>query len=220
VADQHFGKYRGEVVDNRDDQHLGRLQVEVLALYPDGETMPALPALPYGVFFVPEVGAKVLVECVDGDPGDLVWTGILPVPGSWPEEAKADPPQLRVIKTATGQLLILNDKSGEEGIEIRDAVHKHVVKLDKDGVKVSDGAKSHELTMTAGGVTLKASGELKLTGSSITIDAGATGVVQVKGLQIKLGDGAQPVFRMGDQGVGNLGAPVPMTITTNTKVMA
>jgi hypothetical protein len=98
VADQHFGKYRGEVVDNRDDQHLGRLQVEVLALYPDGETMPALPALPYGVFFVPEVGAKVLVECVDGDPGDLVWTGVLPVPGSWPEEAKADPPQLRVMR--------------------------------------------------------------------------------------------------------------------------
>jgi len=220
VADQHFGKYRGEVVDNRDDQHLGRLQVEVGALYGEGVTVPALPALPYGIFFVPDVGATVLVECVDGDPGDLVWTGILPVPGGWPEEAKADPPQLRVIKTATGQLLILDDKDGEEGIELRDTKHKHVVRLDKDGVKVSDGVNSHELTMTSSGVTLRASGELKLTGKSVTIDAGASGVVQVKGLTIKLGDGAQPVFRMGDQGVGNLGAPVPMTITTNTKVLA
>jgi hypothetical protein len=219
VADQHFGKYRGEVVDNRDDQHLGRLQVEVGALYGEGVTVPALPALPYGVYFVPEVGAKVLVECVDGDPGDLVWTGVLPVPGSWPEEAKADPPQLRVIKTATGQLLILNDKSGAEGIELRDATHKHAVKLDNNGVTIRDGANGHELTMTSSGVTLKAAGELKLTGSSVTIDAGA-GVVQIKGLTVKLGDGAQPIFRMGDQGVGNLGAPVALTVTTNTKVLA
>jgi hypothetical protein len=219
VAGQHFGKYRGEVVDNRDDQHLGRLQVAVPALYPDGEALPALPALPYGVFFVPEVGAKVLVECVDGDPGDLVWTGVLPVPGSWPEEGKADPPQLRVIKTATGQLLILNDKRGEEGIEIRDAKHQHVVKLDKDGVKVTtDGAKGHQLTMTASGVTIKSSGALNLSGSSITVDAGGTGTVEVKGREVLLGDGQFPVFRMNDQGVGNLGAPVPLTISTNLKV--
>ena len=212
MADQHFGKYRGEVVDNRDGQHLGRLQVEVLALYPDGETMPALPALPYGVFFVPEVGAKVLVECVDGDPGDLVWTGVLPVPGSWPEEAKADPPQLRVIKTATGQLLILNDKRGEEGIEIRDTEHKHVVKLDKNGVKVSEGTKGHELAMTAGGVTVTAVGgaKVELTASGVTVDAGP-GKVQVKGLEVALGLGVSPVLRQADVLIGNLGAPVVAT---------
>jgi Type VI secretion system/phage-baseplate injector OB domain len=220
MAGQHFGKYRGEVVDNRDDQHLGRLQVAVPALYPDCEALPALPVLPYGVFFVPEVGAKVLVECVDGDPGDLVWTGVLPVPGSWPEEGKADPPQLRVIKTATGQLLILSDKRGEEGIEIRDAEHQHVVKLDKNGVNVTDGANKHELAMTSSGMTVKSSGALTLSGSSISINASA-GNVEVDGVQILLGKGASlPVFRMTDQGVGNLGAPVALTVTPNIKVKA
>jgi hypothetical protein len=46
------------------------------------------------------------------------------------------------------------------------------------------------------------------------------GIVQVKGSMVGLGPGALPVIRIGDQGIGNLGAPVPITISTNTQVLA
>ena len=39
------------------------------------------------------------------------------------------------------------------------------------------------------------------------------------GPMVKLNDGAMPALRMGDQGIGNLGAPVPITIPTQFTVL-
>jgi hypothetical protein len=106
-------------MDNHDPENLGQLKVSTPNIFPPEELMIARPALPYGVFFVPEPGAKVWVEFEGGDTGLPLWTGVQYVPGEWPPEAREDPPKKRVIKTAAGHLVILNDKSGEEGIEIR-----------------------------------------------------------------------------------------------------
>ena len=118
MPDAYFGKYTGVVGDNRDPENLGRLRVIVPAIFPSGDTVMARPALPYGVFFVPEIGSKVWVEFESGDPGLPLWTGVQYEAGEWPAEARVDPPQKRVIKSPSGHLLILNDRGGEEGIEI------------------------------------------------------------------------------------------------------
>ena len=119
MMEKYFGKYSGIVVDNRDDQRLGQLQVSVPAIFPADDAIVARPALPYGVYFVPEVDAKVWIEFEGGDPGLPIWTGLQSVPGEWPQEADVSPPAKRVIKTASGQLIILNDISSEQGIEIQ-----------------------------------------------------------------------------------------------------
>jgi hypothetical protein len=218
---QYFGKYTGIVKDNRDDDNLGRLRVSVPTIYPEDELVTARPALPYGFFFVPENEVKVWIEFEGGDPGLPLWTGVQYVPGEWPEEAMANPPQKRVIKTASGHLLSFNDTSGGESIEIRDAVNQHVITLDKQGIKVSDGKNRHTLTLDSSGVKVETTTgqKLQLTASLTTVEGGP-GIVEVKGSLVKLGPGTLPVIRLTDSGIGNLGAPVVMSVTSNTQVLA
>lgn len=211
---QYFGKYTGIVKDNKDDKKLGHLAVVVPAIFPEDEQMVARPALPYGFFFVPEVDAKVWVEFEGGDPGLPLWTGIQYIQGEWAKEAEEDPPEKRVIKSAQGHLVILNDKSGEEAIEIIEGKNGHTLKLDKDGVTLKDGKNSHEITFDATTITIKHGS----TGAKIEI--GPSGIL-IDGPQIKLSSSAAlPVLRVTDQGIGNLGAPVVMTGPGNPKVMA
>lgn len=118
MPDKYFGKYLGTVQDNLDPQVLGRLRVCVPTIDEKDDQLWAVPALPYGFFFVPEVGHKVWVEFEGGDLRSPVWTGIHYVAGEWPEAARESAPQRRVIKSAAGNVIILKDESGEAGIEI------------------------------------------------------------------------------------------------------
>jgi hypothetical protein len=119
MPDKYFGKYSGIVMDNLDPEQLGRVRVSVPAIFPPDEVLWARPALPYGHFFVPEIGLKVWVEFEGGDTGLPLWTGLQYVPGEWPPEAAVSPPQRRVIKSAVGNFIILYDMGAEQGIEIR-----------------------------------------------------------------------------------------------------
>lgn len=130
-------------------------------------------------------------------------------------------------------------KMDSNGVKITDGTNSHEITMDSSGVKISEGINSHEASFDAQGVTITdgmnqhsvsmgASGikieavtgaKVEITPAGITIDAGA-GLVQVKGVSVMLGPGVLPVIRVGDMGVGNLGAPVPITITTNTQVLA
>jgi hypothetical protein len=117
--EKYFGKYSGTVEDNRDADTIGKIMVSVPTIFPEEELMPARCALPYGLFFVPEKGQKVWVEFEAGESGAPIWTGIqYPEGERWPEEAQANPPDRRVIKTASGQVIILHDRPEERGIEI------------------------------------------------------------------------------------------------------
>jgi hypothetical protein len=238
-AGAHFGKYSGIVKDNRDDQKLGQLQLSVPSLFPPDELVTARAALPYGFFFVPENEAKVWVEFEGGDPGLPIWTGIQYVAGEWASAAEANPPQRRVIKTASGHLVQFYDKSGEEKIEIKDGVNGHVITLDSTGIQIKDGKNQHELVLDGQGIQIKDGKnqhQLTLDGQGVQIKDGknmntvtlsSSGIkaenamgakvslsgpsVEVNGPMVKLGpSAAMPVLRIGDSGVGNLGAPVPL----------
>lgn len=210
----HFGKYSAIVKDNRDDQKLGQLQLSVPSLFPPDELVTARAALPYGFFFVPEVGAKVWAEFEGGDPGLPIWTGIQYVAGEWAAEAAGNPPQRRVIKTAAGHMVKLHDKSGEEKIEIEDGVNGHVITLDANGIHIKDGKNQHELTLDALGITIrdgKNMNTVTLAAAGVTVQTAPGGTVDLAGTMVKLSlAAAMPVLRIGDSGIGNLGAPVPL----------
>lgn len=237
----HFGKYSGIVKDNRDDEKLGQLQLSVPNLFPPDELVKARAALPYGFFFVPEVEAKVWVEFEGGDPGLPIWTGIQYVAGEWAAEAAENPPQRRVIKTAAGHLVKFHDKSGEEKIEIEDGVNGHVITLDKNGILITDGKNQHEITLDGQGVKVKdganqnevtldgqgvkvkdgKNNSVALTAAGVALESSAGGKVEIVGPLIKLSSSAaMPVLKIGDSGVGNLGAPVPLIGPGNPMVLA
>lgn len=236
MPDLYFGLYSGVVKDNQDPDKLGRLQVSVPSIFPPDELMQARPALPYGVFFVPENEALVWIAFEGGRPGLPLWTGVQSVSSTAIAEADVDPPQKRVIKTASGHLILLNDVSGSEAIEIKDGVNGHSVTFDQQGVKIVDGANGHELEMSSSGATLTASGhevalassgvtvktqagaKVELTSSGVTIES--PGTVDVKGSLVKLNNGVLPVARVSDQGIGNLGAPVVILPPGNPTVLA
>ncbi len=147
-----------------------------------------------------------------------------------------DGEEMLTIVEATNQNVITMDK---DGIVIHEGQSSHEVRMDGDGVSITDGANSHEIRMDSSGVaisdgtsqnsvtvsgsdiSIEALGGAKvaLSPAGVTIDAGA-GLVEVKGTLVKLGAGALPVIRVGDMGIGNLGAPVPITTTTNSQVLA
>ncbi len=192
MPERYFGKYTGVVKDNQDDQNLGQVKVSVPSIFPPDELMTARPALPYGHFFVPENEAKVWVEFEGGDPGLPIWTGLQYVSGEWPDEANANPPQYRVIKTACGHLMIFNDKSGEARIYIKDGVNGHEIILDQNGIQIKDGVNANQavilngqgiqvndtnqnsLALTSSGATLSISSgaKVELTSSGVTVDTG------------------------------------------------
>jgi hypothetical protein len=229
---QYFGKYTGIVKDNRDNDNLGQIRVSVPAIFPAEEQIVARPALPYGFFFVPENEAKVWVEFEGGDPGLCLWTGVNYIAGEWPADARVNPPQYRAIVTAASHVLQFDDKSGEEAIHLKDGVNHHEVHLTNSGIDIKDGVNHHELRLDSGGVTVTANtgstitlrvspgGTITIDASGITVDAGSLPVT-VLGLVVKLSSSAaMPVLRLGDSGVGNLGAPVPLIGPGNLTVLA
>ena len=110
-----------------------------------------------------------------------------------------------------------------------DGKNNHTITLSSSGIKISDGANHHEIEMGSSSVTVKhgagaakvtlESASVKAVAGSSTVELGPA-TAKVDGPVVMLGAGAMPVLHLGDQGIGNLGAPVPITITTQTKVMA
>ena len=237
MADQYFGKYSAIVKDNQDADELGILQVSVPTIFPADELVAARAALPYGMFFVPEVDTQIWVEFEGGDTEFPIWTGVQHIAGTWAPEAAKNPPTVRAFKTAAGHLLIFDDTSGSESIVLTDGVNAHRLKFDADGITLTDGQSNHVIEMGSSAVTVKHGGgvaKVTLEAAAVKAEAGPASVVTVTsgevtvnapkvtvgGGQVLLGAGLAPVLHLGDQGIGNLGAPVPITITTQMQVMA
>jgi uncharacterized protein involved in type VI secretion and phage assembly len=151
---KYWGKYRAIVVDRNDPELLGRLKLRVPSLLADASTGWAWPAAPYagadvGFFFVPKVGDLVWVEFAEGELEHPIWTG-----GAWakpsgqsevPKEAQASYPDQPVIKTASGQILIISDVPGSEKIIIRS----------KSGCEIESDPNSNRITVRAGEVVVR-----------------------------------------------------------------
>ncbi len=170
-ADQRFyGKYRGRVTENEDEDDLGRIRARVPDVLREEETGWALPCAPYagdgsGLFTVPPVGAGVWIEFEGGDVSRPIWSGCWWGDEQVPEnnEGNRATPDVKILRSEQGLLVSLDD-SGQ-------TIH----------VSDGDGRNVLEIEVQAGQVILKA----------------ATKAI-VEAPQIELVDGARHPLVFGD----------------------
>ena len=168
-----FGVVTGVVTNNQDPEGLGRVKLKFPWLSDEEESDWARVASPMagkerGLWLLPEVEDEVLVAFERGDIrypyviGSL-WSKNAPPPLS-NDDGKND---LRILKSRSGHVIRLNDKDGEESIEIVD-------KSEKNSIVIS--TKDNKITITAeSDVTIESkNGKLVLSGKNgVEITSGA-----------------------------------------------
>lgn len=133
------GLYAGKVEEQRER---GQLVVSIPSVFqksdPEYHAL-ARPCMPYGHFYVPEVGDQVWLAFENGDPAAPVWLGVFYPTEKMPSEAgsDSDPPTKRVIQTKAGHFLKLDDSDGNEEIVLKDK-NENSVALRKDEVRIED----------------------------------------------------------------------------------
>jgi uncharacterized protein involved in type VI secretion and phage assembly len=158
-----LGKFRGQVVSNRDPLGIGRVTVKVPDVLGDEPSTWALPCLPFtgrqsGQYAVPAEGAGVWVEFEQGDPSYPVWTGCwYGHESELPPDALTGSPahQNVVIQTSDQHKLVMGDVPGGNGIRLQAATGAYV-QIDEKGVTIANGQ----------GVSIV------LTGSEVNINEG------------------------------------------------
>jgi uncharacterized protein involved in type VI secretion and phage assembly len=182
------------VVDDLDDpEGLGRVRVRFPHLDQElsnwARLVSAGAGQDRGNFFRPERGDEVIVAFEHDDPRrPYVLGGVWSVPDPPPPDKKAVDNDLRQIVTRSGHVVRFDDGKGAERIEIIAAGGDQKVVLDSAGkrievtadqgnivVEASSGdvevTSSKNLTISAGGnIEIKATGTLKLSGSSVDIN--------------------------------------------------
>ena len=106
----YFGKYRGRVESNIDEELMGRIQVSCPAV-PGLRLGWAMPCVPYagpgvGWFAIPPIGADVWVEFEAGDPNYPIWAGCFWQAGQIPIPP-GDPNTKAFVTTACR--IVMND---------------------------------------------------------------------------------------------------------------
>ncbi len=140
-----YGKYRGIVTDNNDPDKQGRIQAKVPELFGDDPTGWAMACVPYapsghGFLVLPEPDSNVWMEFEGGDPSRPIWSGCW-----WPQNGAASiaSPSVKVLETAAGNRITLDDTSGSELVKIEDkngatvTLAKQGIELKKAGMKIA-----------------------------------------------------------------------------------
>jgi hypothetical protein len=142
---KYYGKYRGKVLEKKDDLNLGRVLVNVPTVMGTGENW-AWPAAPFagvqaGVYVLPPPGSNVWVEFEEGDGDKPIWSGGFWDTGTVPSVA-LDPawPVPHILLQTTGRNLIhiCDGKSGPltaGGIVLTSG--NSTVVIGPDGVKIT-----------------------------------------------------------------------------------
>ncbi|HET7514506.1 MAG TPA: phage baseplate assembly protein V [Gaiella sp.] len=147
---QRNAVYRGFVVEGRDPDERGRVQVSLPEF--DEQVWAARATLDAGdergTWFVPANGDEVLVAFESGDERRPVVIGSLWSSDQRPPESD---PKRTLVRTRHGATAVLDEGNG--AIEVSD-LHGNVV------------------TLSGGGVTIRSASKVKLTASMIEIDAG------------------------------------------------
>jgi uncharacterized protein involved in type VI secretion and phage assembly len=186
---QHYGKYRGFVVDNRDPEKRGRLKLKVPTVLGDQDTGWALPCLPFGglanqgLFMIPEVDAQVWVEFEEGNLDHPIWVGVFwQQTSDTPEEAALDEPTTRIIRTPSGQVLQFDDQSGEEQFRLAHPAGTELTINPQGTVELTDAAGAKlTLDSESNQVILEDS-----NGNTVTLDASGTKIQDSNGNQVEM----------------------------------
>ncbi len=187
----------GVVTNNQDPAGLGRVKVKFPWLSDSEESFWARVAAPMagkgrGFYFLPEVEDEVLIAFEQGDARFPYVLGSL-----WNGQDK--PPEdgavldRRVLKSATGHAVVLDDTKDKEKIEIIDKSGKNTIVIDtaKNTITITS---DKDITLSASNGTIKLEAKkIEIKSSAETaIEAGAgmdvkaTGTMNVKGAMVNI----------------------------------
>lgn len=199
VLRRFFGKYRGKVISNNDPFQIGRIQVNVPAIFPPGTNPWAMPCVPYaganvGFFAMPPIGANIWVEFEAGDPDFPIWSGCFWGKDQLPAAARREDPAKIVLLQTDGISLEL-DTAGEDrgfSVTVSPPVSTAPLKLlfNKDAISLSHGTttkavlKGDSIEMTLGNTPSKQN-KIMVQVQDILLQAGST-KVEVTDREIRL----------------------------------
>jgi len=188
----------GVVAQNQDPEGLGRVKIKFPWREKPDESHWARLAVPMagkdrGTWFLPEVGDEVLVVC-DAERVEhpyvlgSLWNGKEP-----PPETNSDGRNdIRKIRSRSGHEIVFDD--GAQGsIDIHLSDNKRKVRLDPDGIVISDDSGNQvEIKSLPGTITVKSNTKISLESKVIDIKADAsmtlqaTGTLTIQGALVKI----------------------------------
>lgn len=189
----------GVVTNNQDPDGLGRVKVNFPWLSDTEESFWARVAAPMagkerGFYFLPEVGDEVLVAFEHGDARfpyvlGALWNG-KDKPPLKNDDGKND---TRAIKSRSGHVIRLNDKDGEEKIEIIDKSGNNSIVFDtaKNTITVASdkditlSASKGTIKLDAQKIEIKSSADTKIEAGA-GMDVKATGAMNIKGATVNI----------------------------------
>jgi uncharacterized protein involved in type VI secretion and phage assembly len=195
-----YGVVVGVVTDNQDPDKLGRVKVSFPWLKEKAESDWARVASPMagndrGLVFIPEVKDEVLVAFQQGDVRapyviGALWNG---VDKFIKEKDGDDNNNLRIIKSRSNHLIVLDDTSGSEKIQIIDSKGKNTITIDSQKNKITiqgEGdielkASNGKIILDAQSVEIKSSAETKVEAGS-TMDVKASSTMTIKGQMVNI----------------------------------
>lgn len=148
------------VTDVEDPDGLGRVKVRFPWLADEPQSnwcrvASVLAGPEHGLYFAPEIDTEALVAFEHGDFSFPYIVGYLWNGDAVPPAAEL---QQRTIKSVSGNLIMLDDRDGEEGITLTDK-HGNTIIMNKDGIEI----KAKKITLTA-------ETELKAVGDPINLN--------------------------------------------------
>jgi type VI secretion system secreted protein VgrG len=165
------GRYKIRVDFDRGNAAKGEASHAVRLIQPYGGDK-------YGIHFPLRAGAEVAVTCINGDPDRPVMSGALSNPKN-PNVVTSENPTQNIIRTASGNELLMEDRKGQEKIEIFTDLRKNILTLDanQDGHKVRLATEEGEMEIKAGKTMLIESGDTQ------TVQSGNDHIVTVENAQ-------------------------------------
>ena len=166
-----LGVVPAQVVNNIDQTNMGRVQVR-LPWLPGFEPWARVSALmagdSRGTYFIPQIGAEVLVAFNQGDVREpfiigSLWNGQDSPPAQDPD----DPVITRMIRTPTGHEIAFDESTGTISITSAD---QQQITMDPDKVEITTAEGTAVITLETGGnISLQSQVRIDLQAPTISI---------------------------------------------------
>ncbi|MGB3799247.1 MAG: phage baseplate assembly protein V [Lewinella sp.] len=161
-----------EVTDNQDPEQLGRVRVAFAWQKESGEQTPWLRVAAagagggHGAYFVPETGDQVMVGFEYNNPDRPVVLGSLYHGNVKPANAADPDNNSKIIRTRSGNQVILSDAAGEESIVIQNG--SNIIKLNLEGDTSIEIITDGDLSLTGKNITLTAAENFTVSSGKAT----------------------------------------------------
>lgn len=200
AASRIYGVVIGIVSNNQDPDGLGRVKVKFPWLEENDESTWARLATPMagtdrGICFIPEVDDEVLVVFEHGDVRSPFIIGALWNGTDTPPSEKQDDSEnnKRIIKSRSSHLIVLDDTSGSEKIEIIASKPNNKIIIDSNENKITlevDGdiglkASNGKILMEAKSIEIKSSAETKIEADA-GMDVKASQTMTIQGQTVNI----------------------------------